>query len=320
VRLGNIDTLDLNLFDFDFDLTFAVFFLSADDRVYARYGQRDGRGPDALQSLKGLEHAMKSALQMHERDREAREFAPRDQKQRLSIREAGGRARRCYHCHNVREVFNRRFREAGKWERELAYHYPPTENIGLTLEVDRGNVIAKVLASSPADSAGLKKGDVLRRLDVVPIHSIADALYALERAPASGKVKATWTREGKSMSADLALAGGWRKSDLSWRPSMLSMVPSLPIRGDDLTAAEKKDLGLPPNQLAVRQRTTIRAQAQAAWVRAGDVLVGIDRELTDLDADRLHKYVRREYLVGDQVQLIVIREGKRLKLPLTLTR
>jgi hypothetical protein len=320
VRLGNIDTLDLGLFDFDYDLTFAVFFLSADERVYARYGQRNASGPDALQSLKGLEYTMKSVLEMHRRDAGEREFAPRDRKERLTIRELGGRRRGCYHCHNVKELFDRKLESLGKWDREAAYRHPPAENVGLTLEVDRGNVVAKVRPDSLAERAGLKRGDVLRRLDVVPVHAIADALHALERAPKSGRLAAAWTRDGKPMSGELALTAGWRRSDLSWRPSMRRRVPSLPVRGDDLTGPEKQALGLRPNQLAVRQRSTVGAQARAAGVQAGDVLVGIDRELVDLDAEGVRALVRREHLVGDRVQLIVLRDGKRLTLPLTLTR
>ena len=319
MRLGNIDQLDLSLFDFDFDLTFAVFLMNAEGRVYARYGQRNARGPDALQSLKGLDYVMQSVLEMHRRDGSAQEFAPRIRERSVTISEIGGRTRRCYHCHNVREVLNRALVRSGKWDREQAYRFPPTENVGLSLEVDRGNVVAKVQDGSPAGRAGLKKGDVLRRLNGVPVHSIADALYGLELAPGSGTAKAAWTRGSESMSGKLVLRSGWRKSDLTWRPSMWHMLPSLLVRGSDLTAAEKATLGLKPDQLAVRQRAPV-GEMKAAGVRAGDILVGIDKELVGLDREGLSAFFFREYLVGDRVQLIVLRDGKRLTLPLVLSR
>ena len=37
-----------------------------------------------------------------------------------------------------------------------------------------------------------------------------------------------------------------------------------------------------------------------------------------MDAYGLDRYVRREYLVGDRVTINVLRDGKRLSLPLTL--
>jgi hypothetical protein len=319
VRLGNIDRLDLSLFDFDFDLTFAVFLMNTDGRVYARYGQRNASGPDALQSLKGLEYTMQSALKMHRRDGLAQEFAPRIREQSVTIHDIGSRTRGCYHCHNVREVLNRRLIESGKWEREQAFRYPPTENVGLSLEVDRGNVVARVQGGSPAHRAGLKKGDVLRRLNGVPVHSIADALYGLEQAPRSGTLEAAWTRGEEPMSGKLVLSLGWRKSDLSWRASMRNMLPSLPVRGTDLTAAEKATLGLNPDQLAIRQRAPVGTAEQAAGVHAGDILVGIDKELVGLNGASLREFVHREYLVGDRIQLVVLRDGKRLTLPVLLS-
>jgi membrane-associated protease RseP (regulator of RpoE activity) len=310
----------LNLFLFDYDLTFMVFFLNVEDKVYARYGQRDARDPDALQSLKGLEATMQSVLQMHARDKKMQEFAPRSNKEKVTIREIGNRRRGCYHCHNVREVLNRNLKTAGTWTRDLAYRYPPTENIGLTLAVNHGSRVEMVQAGSVAAKAGLKKGDILKRLGEVPIHSIADAQHALDLTAQTGPLPAAWTRDGKPMSGKLTLKEGWRKSDLSWRPSLRRLVPSLPFRGSDLTQVEKKALGLKPNQLAVRQRRVVNSQAEEAGVKPGDVLVGVNQDLVDLDADRLRGYVRRQFLVGDKVQLVLLRNGKRLTLPITLER
>ena len=49
--------VDLDVFDFDYDLTWMAFFLSADGKVYSRYG---GRSPDSASqylSRAGLRHA-----------------------------------------------------------------------------------------------------------------------------------------------------------------------------------------------------------------------------------------------------------------------
>jgi hypothetical protein len=61
VRLTRIDDQDLNLFEFDYDLTFMVFILDAEGRVYARYGGRSPEGPDQRQSLEGLRYTMGSS-------------------------------------------------------------------------------------------------------------------------------------------------------------------------------------------------------------------------------------------------------------------
>ena len=41
MRLVRITGVDLRLFEFDYDLTWFAFFLSADGAVYGRYGGRD---------------------------------------------------------------------------------------------------------------------------------------------------------------------------------------------------------------------------------------------------------------------------------------
>src|SRR5205085_7087778 len=106
VRLTRIDTSDLNLFEFDYDLTFMVFFLNAEEKVYARYGGRDATSPDARQSLAGLRYTMNSVLAMHEG--QDRTFAPRTQASPRYVRDlpSARRGGRCLHCHQVNEILN----------------------------------------------------------------------------------------------------------------------------------------------------------------------------------------------------------------------
>ena len=51
VRLLKIAGSDLNQFDFDYDLTWAGFFVNADGKVYGRYGGRDASGPDGAREI-----------------------------------------------------------------------------------------------------------------------------------------------------------------------------------------------------------------------------------------------------------------------------
>src|SRR2546427_11089698 len=65
VRMVQANGMDLSLFQFDYDQTWAVFFLNADGTVYGRYGSRSAR--DAMQdvSLEGFAKAMDGALELH---------------------------------------------------------------------------------------------------------------------------------------------------------------------------------------------------------------------------------------------------------------
>ena len=57
--------MDLINFQFDFDLSFAVFFVDADLTIYDRFGTRSDRPEEQDLSLEGLRKAMAEALRMH---------------------------------------------------------------------------------------------------------------------------------------------------------------------------------------------------------------------------------------------------------------
>jgi hypothetical protein len=320
VRLTRIDDYDLNLFTFDYDLTMTIFFLDpSGTRVYARYGQRSPKGPDALQSLEGLEYTMQSVLAMHRSEQPT--FAARAVAEAKYVRDIEGsrRARRCYHCHNVREALDSELQLQGRWQRELAWRYPLAENIGLSLEVNRGNVVEHVQAESAAARIGLQRGDFLRRAGNIPTHSIADVQLALDRAPERGTLELSWERDGQARTGTLTLAQGWRKSDLTWRPSQQGRIPSVVLYGKDLTDAEKDAAGIPRRQLAFRQKAELHSRARAAGIQGGDVILGVDdRQLLDMDVDEFVRFLQREYLIGDVVRINLLRDGKHLALPLTL--
>lgn len=223
---------------------------------------------------------------------------------------AAGRHRGCIHCHNINEFRRADLKAAGTWDRASVWVYPLPENVGITLDVDAGNRVKAVRPGSPAEAAGLKRGDALTRLNGVNVASFADATYGLHKAPAKGPIPVAWDRGGKPMSGTLEVADGWRKTNVTWRPSMLDILPAVPFSGDDLTAAEKAKLGLPAARAAFRQTDPVNDALKAAGVRAGDVVVGFDGAAVDGAIGNLLGHVRRNYLVGDTLTVNLIRDGK----------
>ncbi|MGI9242902.1 MAG: hypothetical protein ACR2RV_19040 [Verrucomicrobiales bacterium] len=65
LRIVNMAEVDVGLFDFDFDTTFALFVLNGEKNIYLRYGGRVDAGPDAMLSGKGLEKALARGLEAH---------------------------------------------------------------------------------------------------------------------------------------------------------------------------------------------------------------------------------------------------------------
>lgn len=346
VRLTRIDTQDLNLFEFDYDLTMMIFFLNAEEKVYARYCGRGPEGPDARQSLEGLRYTMQSVLAMHEKAE--KQFAPRIAGSPRFIRDVqasvgGGRRGGCVHCHQVRETLNVELKKKGGWTADSPWRYPLPENLGMELEVHRGNVVKKVRdkdtrfisvkggadeadpasvkdGTTPAAGIGLKAGDTLRALNGIPVHSFADVQFALDKSPRNGVVDIAWERGGEKMSAKLPLPEGWRRSSLLWRPSAQNLVPSARLSGTDLDAAERVKLGLSTKQLAFRQKETVGTAAKEAGIKGGDIIVGIDGKEPEMDMLAFNRFVQTNYLVGEKVRILILRDGKREEKEMTLRR
>ncbi len=320
MRLLRVSGADLNIFDFDFDLTWVGFFLDANERVYGRYGGRDASDAEGRLSLAGLKYSMQTALETHRR--QTRPAPPLKGKPLLASDYPAAKQLRpgeCIHCHQISEFRRQAHQAAGQWTRDELWVYPLPENVGLTLEIDRGNRVRKVATDSPAGKVGLRPGDLLISLNGLPVASFADAQYALHRAPAQGKVPLSWQRDGQTLNGQLELLPGWRKTNLTWRPSMLDILPSLPVSGDDLTASEKKALGLGEKQLAFRQQERVHSTLRAVGLQGGDVIIGIDGKTMDMTQEDFLAHVRRNYLVGDRITLTILRNGKRTDLvPLIL--
>lgn len=304
--------IDLRRFEFDHDLTWYAFFLNADETIYGRFGGRDATSADARISTKGLRHAMERALDAHKAPPPP---VPLVGKKELAEDFAAAKSHRgCIHCHNINEFRRADLKALGTWDRNSVWVYPLPENVGVTLDIDVGNRVKAVAAGSAAESAGLKPGDHVTKLNGYSVASFGDASYALHKAPAKGLIAVSWVHNGKERTGALEVADGWRKTNLTWRPSMLDILPSVPFSGDDLTAAEKKQLGLAVKRAAIRQDDPVHDTLKAAGVKPGDVLIGFDGQAIEGTIRDLLGFVRRNYLVGDAITINVVRDGKQFDL------
>jgi S1-C subfamily serine protease len=100
---------------------------------------------------------------------------------------------------------------------------------------------------------------------------------------------------------------------------MWGLEPAPGVYGKDLTTEEKKNLGLSAKSLAFRQGQFVPPQARAAGVQAQDIILGIDQKPIEMTMLQFNAYVRLNYQVGDRVTLNILRDGKRLDMPMTLS-
>ncbi|CAN5436056.1 hypothetical protein BH11PLA2_BH11PLA2_25630 [soil metagenome] len=309
--------MDLKRFEFDCDLTWYVFLLNADETVYGRYGGRDATSADSRLSLTGLKYAMTKALEAHQQP-PPKSITNPSERVTPEMLAAGKGHKGCIHCHNIKEFERANAIRAGTWNRESLWVYPLPENVGLTLDVDIGNRVKSVAKDSAAALAGFKPGDFLNELNGVRIASFADATYALHKSPVKGTITATYERNNKPLTATLTVKDGWRKTNITWRPSMLELMPSLAFNGDDLSTAQKTKLGLDAKRAVFRQDAPVHKSLTAVGLLAGDVVIGFDGAVVEGTISDLLGHVRRNYLIGDTIKINVLRDSKPVELKLEL--
>jgi membrane-associated protease RseP (regulator of RpoE activity) len=312
--------LDLNVFDFDYDLTWFALMLAPDGTVLGRFGGRDADTPGKYHSLAGLRYSLEQALARFRKGEvpKVQPAAPERAEDFPAARQLTAKA--CIHCHHVYEFRRAARQQAGTWKLDEVWVYPQPDNVGLKLERDQGDRLAAVEPGSAAARAGLRAGDRLQSVHGLPVASVADVQYALHRAPTGGAVAVSWQRQGQALGGRLELPAGWKKTDVSWRWSLKTLSPSPGVQGFDLTADEKQTLGLAPGALAFRQHGFVSAEARHAGVRTNDVIVGVNEHRPAMTVQQFEAFIRLTYRPGDVVTLQVLRGKERLELPLKLAK
>jgi S1-C subfamily serine protease len=205
----------------------------------------------------------------------------------------------------------------------VLFPYPHPKAIGLVLDPQERATVLRVESGSPAEQAGLQKGDALTHLSGQPLLSMADVQWVLHHVPPSGgPVKARIDRGGKSAELTIALEKGWRKrDDIAWRASSweLRRMALGGLFAKNMSAELRTNHKLPLDGMALKiehvGQYAPHDVAKKAGFRAGDILVSYDgrtdlvRE-TDLLAYALNRAEKGPAKVG------VIREGKRIELTL----
>ncbi|MEO2005417.1 MAG: Trx7/PDZ domain-containing (seleno)protein [Candidatus Poribacteria bacterium] len=325
VRIVRMNDVDLDTYQFDYDLSWAAFLQNADGTIYGRYGTRAAAASETHISIEGLKNALQRALEFHngypenkalfagKRGEPGEYRRPRDiPTLQATVAEEDVR-KGCVHCHMINDGFMRIADEAGTWENEDFYDhvYPLPENVGMAVDADSGNVVDAVFPGSAAHRAGMQAGDKISAVDGQPILSIADIQWVLFQAEAGSMVEVDYVRHGDARTAVLEVSGDWTASDITWRASIWPMRPSLGVWAPDLTNAERHELGLPITTLARKVRWIPSDGLRKAGLRDGDIIVAMDGVTRRESHAEAETRVRMTYSEGDHVELVVLRGGER---------
>ncbi len=343
VRLVQTNGLDLSLFQFDFDLTFSVFFLNADKTIYGRFGTRSSR-EEATEdiTISGFRKALEGALILHktypatlqivagkrgpaptfkvpEEYPSLREYKP-------TLDYVGNVVTSCMHCHQVHDAQRKLVRSERKpLPDQVLYPWPMPDVVGLKLDPKERAKVEHVEPGSAAERAGFKAGDEIIYLQRQALLSIADVQWVLHNAGPAAQLEAIVRRGQDAVNLTLSLDEGWRrKADISWRTSSwdLRRMAAGGMLLADMPDTERSQSGLDEDSMALFVKHIglygEHAIAKNAGFAKNDVLVAVDGKTNRMSETEYFAYVMQNKLPGQRMPMTVLRGGKRIELTLPL--
>jgi serine protease Do len=143
-----------------------------------------------------------------------------------------------------------------------------------------GVLITEVMASSPADKAGIRRGDVVLRVATQTVDSPQRLRNVVSQAQADAKVRVDLLRDGKAMSVDVTL--GEAPDPRAAAQHKDTQQAGFGLELADLSADVRLTRGLPDGLRGVWVRSVASGSAaERAGIEAGDVVLEMDRRGVD---------------------------------------
>jgi len=170
VRIVGTNGLNLSLFQFDYDQSFAVFLLNADGTIYGRFGTRSHRTSWAGDvSVEGLAKALEGALELHRqypknatalagKKGPAPEVSAPEKYPSLKgkygpkVNYTEKVVQSCIHCHQIGDAQREQSRSRDEAMPEsVLFPYPHPKSLGLILDPKDKATILDVEKGTPAE-------------------------------------------------------------------------------------------------------------------------------------------------------------------------
>jgi serine protease Do len=325
VRVTRMDDVNIALFDYDRNNTLYFFIMNADEQIYMRYGGRDSESPDTYLNLASIELALKQGLELHAKyakgELKKTELPkPAYPREIPMLVERTFARNNCVECHLIGDFQNLHREKDGVLDKlQHLYRSPDIKTIGIYLDVPQGLVVKE--AKGAVAAAGMKPGDRIAALNGTPVWTFGDLQYRYDKVPRkSSQIRLTVERERKPVELTVNLPVRWWWTDLRFRQS--SVDPRVYFDSRPLTEAEKKEKGLDVTGFAseVTHVDSFAQMMKSHALKTGDIVFGVDGAERDEFANTPDLYIKLHRTAGDSVTLKVMRDGKRMEMPLRTYR
>ncbi|MBI5273664.1 MAG: Do family serine endopeptidase [Chlamydiales bacterium] len=181
----------------------------------------------------------------------------------------------------------------------------------LKLEKPEGALVAQVKKDSPADKAGLKQGDIIIKLNDIPVKSMNTLRNDIMLMPPNTTIQLTINRQGKMMVIPVKIEG----NDAQSNESSIA-IKKLGIEVETLTPEVAKRNGYTEESGVIITKVMSGSIAQSAGIRTGWVILAVNHKKVS-NADEFNKAL--EGMEGNRVLILMNVKGSMrffsLKLP-----
>ena len=169
-----------------------------------------------------------------------------------------------------------------------------------------GALVGTVEKDSPAEKAGFKTGDVIRRIDNTPIVDSTDVTSRIGNMAPGTRVSVEVWREGKPLTLTATIGTFDDTEKVAKAGKSVQDQGKLGVAARPLTAEEKAEVG--HDGLVVENAT---GPAARAGIQPGDIIISVgSARVTTLD--QLRKQIEK---ASDHVALLIERNGQKIFVP-----
>jgi serine protease Do len=179
-----------------------------------------------------------------------------------------------------------------------------------------GALVASVVESSPAQKAGLKRGDVITEYNGHKVVRSGDLPLVVAETPIGREVPVTVSRDGKPVTLTAKIAR-LEQSEQQVAAEPGSEKPSLGITVESLTPSLAREQGLSESRGVLVKGVEDDSPAAMAGIRTGDVIVEVDHQPITT-ASEFRRTVAK-HAKGTPLLVLVHRDGATLYAAIALS-
>ena len=184
----------------------------------------------------------------------------------------------------------------------------------LNLDAEEGAYVKEVVKNSPADSAGIQKGDVIVEYNQKKIFDSDELVNAIRRTEPGTKAELALVRDGKKVTLHLIVG---KKKALKYQ--MFGPLPNIPdvhmfvgnrILGLQLLTLNEQlgeYFGAPNNEGVLVEEVEHESAAEKAGFKAGDIIIRVGQKAVNA-VENIQRELRK-YEEGEKVEFEVVRKG-----------